>query len=91
MTGNDVPEHLRVPPPKNGPPEPTPPSDVDKVRYVLKNLARDWSAEGAGERQQSHGPILEELERYLPVPAVHEGPPPRVMVPGRASTLCAHS
>jgi len=38
-----------VPPPRNGPPDHTPPSDVDKVRYVLKNLARDWSAEGAGQ------------------------------------------
>lgn len=33
-----------------------------QVRYVLKNLVRDWSAEGALERQQSYGRILQELK-----------------------------
>jgi hypothetical protein len=32
------------------------------VRYVLKNLVRDWAAEGALERQQSYGRILAELK-----------------------------
>mmetsp|Transcript_26947 Transcript_26947/g.66051 ORF Transcript_26947/g.66051 Transcript_26947/m.66051 type:complete len:296 (+) Transcript_26947:767-1654(+) len=83
FTGDDVPPHLRVPPPKPGPPEPIPPSDVEKVRYVLKNLARDWGAEAAEERLQSHGPILAELEARLPVPRPEEGKyPPRVLVPG---------
>jgi carnosine N-methyltransferase len=41
------------------------PHDADKVRYVLKNLVRDWSAEGAAERAQSYGPILSELRRVL--------------------------
>lgn len=36
-----------------------------QVRYVLKNLVRDWSAEGALERQQSYGLLTEELkERF---------------------------
>lgn len=26
---------------------------------MLKNLVRDWAAEGAAERAQSHGPLLE--------------------------------
>ena len=26
-------------------------------RYVLKNLVRDWSAEGAAEREESYGRI----------------------------------
>jgi hypothetical protein len=38
------------------------PSDRLQVRYVLKNLARDWSAEGAYERSQSYGRIVEELK-----------------------------
>jgi hypothetical protein len=35
------------------------------VRYVLKNLVRDWSAEGALERAQSYGLLTQELkERF---------------------------
>lgn len=41
------------------------PGDHDKTRYVLKNLARDWSAEGAPEREQSYGRLLLELRRLL--------------------------
>lgn len=36
-----------------------------QVRYVLKNLARDWSAECAAEREQSYGRILTELRRLF--------------------------
>jgi len=32
---------------------------------VLKNLARDWSAEGAAERAQSYGRICAELDRLF--------------------------
>lgn len=32
-----------------------------QVRYVLKNLARDWSSEGQQERSACYGPILREL------------------------------
>lgn len=39
---------------------------VAKVRYVLKNLARDWSSEGAAERAQSYGRICQELDRLFP-------------------------
>jgi carnosine N-methyltransferase len=36
-----------------------------QARYVLKNLMRDWSAEGAEERAQSYGLIVAELrERF---------------------------
>ena len=50
---------------------------------VLKNLSRDWSAEAAEERAQSHGPIIAELQARLKVPHPSEGRyPPRVMVPG---------
>jgi hypothetical protein len=37
-----------------------------QVRYVLKNLSRDWSAEGAPERAQSYGRICAELARLFP-------------------------
>ena len=79
-----TPSHLRVPPPQRGAPDPVAPADVEKVRYVLKNLARDWSAESAAERAQSHGPILAELEARLPTPGDggDEASPPRVLVPG---------
>jgi carnosine N-methyltransferase len=36
------------------------------VRYVLKNVARDWSAEGEPERRQSYGRITQELQRLFP-------------------------
>ena len=45
-----------------------PPSagDADKVRYVLKNAARDWSASGEEERAASYGRVVEALARALP-------------------------
>lgn len=60
--------------------------DHEKVRYVLKNLMRDWSAEGKEERQQSYGRITQELETRLSeqLRAARQGaaPPPAVLVPG---------
>ena len=35
---------------------------------MLRNLARDWSAEGAVERAQSYGRITEELRRLFAGP-----------------------
>ena len=40
-----------------------------QCRYVLKNLVRDWSEEGAPERAQSYGRILAELQARYPVRA----------------------
>ena len=37
-----------------------------QVRYLLKDLTRDWSAEGAGERAQSYGWLADALGRHLP-------------------------
>ena len=39
------------------------PMDTDKVRCVLRSITRDWSAEGACERDMSYGPVLNTLER----------------------------
>ena len=91
FSGDEVPDHLRVPELDGGEDgenknhRSVPPSDAEKVRYILKNLSRDWSAEASEERAQSHGPILAELEErlYVPKDAMKEGRyPPRVLVPG---------
>ncbi|KAL6750018.1 N2227-like protein-domain-containing protein [Haematococcus lacustris] len=58
-------------------------ADVDKVRYVLKNLVRDWSLEGAAERQQSYGRVCAELRQLFTTwPKDSATAPPRVLVPG---------
>lgn len=71
-------------------------ADIDKVSYVFKNIMRDWSAEGAEERDASHRPIIEQLMSHFPqVSATTTGsqgaacgdpdcspPGPRVLVPG---------
>ena len=40
--------------------------EADKVRYVLKNAARDWSDAGRAERAASYGRMVEALSRALP-------------------------
>ncbi len=58
-----------------------PPLRIPPHRYVLKNTARDWSEEGAAEREQSYGRIVRELGRlFASRPAGAE--PPSVLVPG---------
>ena len=37
-------------------------NDVEKARSTLRQLYRDWSAEGAEERNASYGPILRALD-----------------------------
>jgi hypothetical protein len=37
-------------------------ADGFQVRYVLKNLVRDWSAEGALERQQCYARLVAQLK-----------------------------
>lgn len=41
------------------------PQDAEKVRYIIKNVTRDWTAEGRCEREQSYGRLLTELQRVL--------------------------
>ena len=80
---DDVPRHLRVPPaPDARAPVSRPtPGEAEKVRYVLRNLCRDWSAEGAPERQESYAPLLAALAKHLPC-RPPPAPPPRVLIPG---------
>ncbi|KAL9336020.1 hypothetical protein Peur_070508 [Populus x canadensis] len=40
--------------------------DVDKVRCIIRNIVRDWAAEGQKERDQCYKPILEELNSLFP-------------------------
>ncbi|PWA59047.1 S-adenosyl-L-methionine-dependent methyltransferases superfamily protein [Artemisia annua] len=54
--------------------------DVDKVRCVIRNIVRDWAAEGQKERDQCYKPILEELKRHFPNRS--EDSPPSCLVPG---------
>lgn len=62
-------------------------ADIDKVKYVFKNLVRDWSEEGAAERDASYGRILTELEVHFPERDFEA--PPRVLVPGAGlARLC---
>lgn len=46
---------------------------------MLRNIVRDWSAEGAVEREQTYAPILEELRRRFPCAATER---PSCLVPG---------
>lgn len=67
-------------------------NSMAQVKYVFKNLVRDWSVEGAAERAQSYGRLLAELRTRLPPSPAAEASgagdlqpqplPPRVLVPG---------
>ncbi|CAN6571351.1 unnamed protein product [Malus baccata var. baccata] len=54
--------------------------DVDKVRCVVRNIVRDWAAEGQKERDQCYKPILEELDALFANRSKES--PPACLVPG---------
>ncbi|RDX66829.1 Carnosine N-methyltransferase, partial [Mucuna pruriens] len=54
--------------------------DVDKVRCIIRNIVRDWAAEGKKERDQCYNPILEELNILFPNRSKES--PPACLVPG---------
>ncbi|KAL9319508.1 hypothetical protein ACSQ67_011347 [Phaseolus vulgaris] len=54
--------------------------DVDKVRCIIRNIVRDWAAEGKKERDQCYNPILEELNMLFPNRSKKS--PPACLVPG---------
>uniref|UniRef100_A0A7N0T328 carnosine N-methyltransferase n=1 Tax=Kalanchoe fedtschenkoi TaxID=63787 RepID=A0A7N0T328_KALFE len=54
--------------------------DVDKVRCVVRNIVRDWAAEGQRERDQCYKPILEELDGLFAGRSKES--PPSCLVPG---------
>ncbi|XP_027343142.1 carnosine N-methyltransferase-like [Abrus precatorius] len=54
--------------------------DVDKVRCIIRNIVRDWAAEGKKERDQCYKPILEELNILFPNRSKESSP--ACLVPG---------
>ncbi|XP_073058031.1 uncharacterized protein [Primulina eburnea] len=54
--------------------------DVDKVRCIIRNIVRDWAAEGQKERDECYKPILKELQRLFPHRSKES--PPTCLVPG---------
>jgi carnosine N-methyltransferase len=56
--------------------------DLDKVRSTIKQLYRDWSAEGETEREACNAPVMKELEeRFGHLPAEDKAKI-SVLVPG---------
>jgi carnosine N-methyltransferase len=44
-------------------------SDMEKVMTTLRQFVRDWSEEGAPERDDCYGPVLDEIQaRYKHIP-----------------------
>lgn len=56
-------------------------SQISKVSSVLKSLARDWSSDGAAEREMAYKPIISQMKRYLPLAKDKESRPV-VCIPG---------
>ncbi|XP_051114876.1 uncharacterized protein LOC127240317 isoform X2 [Andrographis paniculata] len=56
-------------------------ADVDKVRCIIRNIVRDWAAEGQQERDECYKPILKELEQLFPHRS-EDRHPPACLVPG---------
>lgn len=54
--------------------------NMDWVRTTLRQFVRDWSDEGMEERNQSFTPLLESLQRNVPITNADQ--PPRVLCPG---------
>ncbi|CAO1614963.1 unnamed protein product [Parajaminaea phylloscopi] len=72
-----------APPPAEDPgPKTSAPADLDKVRAILKQLVRDWSAEGAVERQHAYDPVLTALEDLFSHVAPGERNSVRLLFPG---------
>lgn len=56
------------------------PSDLDKARSTIRQMYRDWSAEGATERIGCYDPVLDDVERTFS--HVQNKENVRVLVPG---------
>lgn len=56
--------------------------DQDRIRTALRQMARDWSAEGAEERERVYTPILEAVTERYPQLGSEERRAVRVLVPG---------
>lgn len=54
-------------------------SDLEKARSTLRQFFRDWSDEGASEREACNGPVIRTLQEEQ---SVRPDAPMRVLVPG---------
>ena len=58
------------------------PNDQEKAHSTVKQLYRDWSAEGAAEREACYGPVLQALDdEFKHIPRSQRGSI-KVLVPG---------
>jgi carnosine N-methyltransferase len=57
-------------------------SDVDKARSTLRQFYRDWTAEGAKEREASYSPVMRALGRETERSSDGNTRPLQVLVPG---------
>ncbi|XP_063696217.1 carnosine N-methyltransferase [Culicoides brevitarsis] len=56
-------------------------NEIERVQVTLKQIARDWSADGEMERQQCYQPIIDEVTRLFP-PNDTDVENVRILVPG---------
>ena len=58
-------------------------NDMDKAQTIIKQMYRDWSAEGAFEREASNGLVLRDLDHYFPADGAGvDRNDTKVLVPG---------
>ncbi|SBS89771.1 hypothetical protein, conserved [Plasmodium ovale curtisi] len=53
--------------------------NMSKVRSTLRQFVRDWSVEGKHERENAYEPLLQSLEKYLPITDEYV---PKILCPG---------
>jgi len=58
------------------------PSDMDKVRSTIRQLYRDWSAEGVLERKACYEPMLEALDHFFQQVVPAERSEVSLLIPG---------
>eukprot|EP00041_Stephanoeca_diplocostata_P006004 m.73126 g.73126 ORF g.73126 m.73126 type:complete len:385 (-) comp16116_c0_seq7:271-1425(-) len=68
--------------------------DMDKVYTTLKQLVRDWSEDGAAEREKCYGPVLCAIENHFGGSSIKDRSNVHILVPGaglgRLVWECAH-
>lgn len=57
------------------------PNDIDKARSTIRQFYRDWSAEGAAEREASFAPVMRAIDAEQAARGPDQ-PPLKVLVPG---------
>jgi carnosine N-methyltransferase len=55
---------------------------MDKVRSTIRQIYRDWSVEGAPERDLTYGRVLEDVRKHFPTPFHPSGRRYRFLTPG---------